>query len=109
MFTSVQFKTEFCTQAQATIVPRVTMTQFLLMILSAGGGAMILNLPGFLIPIPVILAYIAGYFHNGELVIKRVKAWITVWFLQLINQQTQIKLENQWKQVKVSTELKQRS
>ncbi len=108
MFSSVQFKTEFCTQAQATIVPRVTMTQFLLMILAAGGGTVVLNLPGYLIPILIILAYIAGYYHNGELVIKRARAWSMVWMRQLMQKQTQITLENQWKNVQISSDRKRR-
>ncbi len=105
MFRSTQFQAEFCTQSQATIVPRVTMTQFFLMILGAGAGAVVFNLPGYLIPIPVILGYIAGYTHNGELMFKRLRAWITVWGRQLLQRQINVSLEGQWKNANGSTSL----
>lgn len=106
MFRSVQFKTEFCTQTQATIVPRVTMTQFLLMILGAGFGAVILKLPGLLLLVPVVLGYIAGYTHNGELVVKRFWAWTMVWGRQLLQRHCTVTLAQQWLQVSQSVKLK---
>ncbi len=106
MFSSVQFKTEFCTQAQATIIPRVTMTQFMLMILAIGGSVIVLDLPSYLVPIPVILAYVAGYYHNGELMMRRARAWVIVWLRQLMQRQTQIGLEQQWQSVQLSSDRK---
>ena len=108
MFSSIQFKTEFCTQAQATIMPRVTMTQFFLMILGVGACALVFNFPGYLLPIPVIGGYIAGYYHNGELVIKRLRAWVTVWVRQLMQQQTEVTLGSQWNSVELSKGLNRR-
>lgn len=108
MFSSVQFKTEFCTQAQATIIPRVTMTQFFLMILGAGVGAVVFNLPGYLLPLPVISGYIAGYSHNGELMLKRLRAWATVWIRQLLQRSTQVMLDKQWRIVQHASGMKHR-
>lgn len=91
-----QYKTEFVTQAEATILPRVTMTQFMLVIVCAviffGGW----HIPMWLSPLPMILGYVAGYRHNGELVIKRVCAYVSIFLRQQTGRPRRINLQSQW-------------
>ncbi len=103
MLTIKQYKTEFVTQAEATILPRVTMTQFMMVIVCAViffGG---LHIPMWLSPLPLILGYLAGYRHNGELVVKRVRAYVSIFLHQQTGRPRRVNLQSHWDSHEVRT------
>lgn len=91
-----QYKTEFVTQAEATILPRVTMIQFMLVIVCAVFFFGALNIPVWLSPLPLVLGYVAGYRHNGELVIKRVRAYVAIFLRGQLGRPRRLNLQHQW-------------
>lgn len=96
MYQVTHFLTEFIRQSQATIVPRVTMTQFMLVMAFCFIGIGLLKLPPLAIVVLVPAGYLAGYNHHGELVYKRAFAYGRVWFKQQIGSPTIINLQAAW-------------
>lgn len=103
MLTVKQYKTEFVTQAEATILPRVTMTQFMLVIACAVIFFSGLHSPMWLTPLPIVLGYLAGYRHNGELIIKRVYAYLFTFLRQQTGRPRRLNLQSQWDSHEVRT------
>ena len=84
MFDVTHFRSEFVRQRDATIVRKVTMTQFMLAITFAAVGVGFLGalLPAgafWLAPLFVALGYTAGYPHQGEILLRRWLATLAVW------------------------------
>jgi hypothetical protein len=91
-----QFKTEFITQAEATIIPKVTMTQFMIVIACCVFFFGFLHIPMWLSPLPLILGYVVGYRQNGELIFKRILAFITIFVRQHTSRPRHLNLQTQW-------------
>ena len=66
------FRTEFVRRSQATIVRRVTMTQFMFIVGGLVCGHGMLGLPWWAAPLLIAVAYAAGYDLRGELVARRL-------------------------------------
>ena len=79
MFTVTHFRSEFVRQSQATILRRVTMTQFMLVIVTAAIGVGLFGAPFWLAPAFMALGYVAGHQHQGEILLRRVLAYALVW------------------------------
>ena len=94
------FRTEFVRQSQATILRKVTMTQFMLVLLVSGVGMMVLNAPIWTLPLWIALGYVAGYSYNGEFVHKRVRAYVVVWVRLAIGRPRIINVQQEWEQTK---------
>ncbi|MBK8989480.1 MAG: hypothetical protein IPM39_26060 [Chloroflexi bacterium] len=60
------FHTEFVRQNKALILPRLTMTQFMFVIVSLVVGIGMLNLPWWMAPLLMVLAYAAGHDLRGR-------------------------------------------
>ncbi len=86
MFSVTHFRSEFIRQNQATIIRKVTMTQFMLVIILTAIGVGLFNAPLWLAPIFIVAGYAAGYSHHGEIVLKRVVAYVTVWLRKRMGQ-----------------------
>lgn len=97
-----QFKTEFIRQSQATLIPKVTMQQFLAMLAFAVMGIGLLHLPAWSTPIFLILGWTAGYYYNGELVIKRAWAYLRVSLRRLLERQQIVDIQAEWDAVSVT-------
>jgi hypothetical protein len=98
-----QYKTEFIRQSQATIVPKVTMQQFLAMLAFSAIGIGLFNLPSWSTPFFLILGWFAGYYYNGELVIKRIWAYSRVRLRQILERQQIVDIQSEWDAVQVTT------
>ena len=78
MINCQQFRTEFVRQSQATIMRKVTMTQFFFVIGVLFLALMVFKMPLLTVPIFIIAAWILGYQLNGEFVYKRLIAFLLV-------------------------------
>jgi hypothetical protein len=79
MFTVTHFRSEFIRQSQATILRKVTMTQFMLVVIFLAVGLGLLKAPFWLAPLFMAAGYVAGYVHRGEILFKRLAAYAIVW------------------------------
>jgi len=95
-FTVTHFQTEFIQQGQATILRRVTMTQFGLMIGLTLLGVGLLPLPAWLAPLFVGLGYVAGYRYRGALLWRRLLSLLWVWGRQLLGRPRLVTLDAAW-------------
>ena len=93
MFTVTHFRSEFVHQGQAKILRKVTMTQFMLVILLTSFGIGVVGLPYWIIPLLIILGYVAGYVYQGEILLKRVVAYLIVWIRQVAGKPRIVTLE----------------
>ncbi|MCP4422337.1 MAG: hypothetical protein GY805_37490 [Chloroflexi bacterium] len=107
MFSVTHFRSEFIQQNRATIIPKVTMTQFMLVISLTALGVAVFNAPLWLAPIFVITGYIAGYPHNGEIFLKRAVAYSIVWIRNLLGSPQIINIQNEWDNVRILAERQQ--
>ncbi|MCP4358150.1 MAG: hypothetical protein GY796_09075 [Chloroflexi bacterium] len=96
MITVKQYKTEFVTQAEAAILPRVTMTQFMMVIACAAFFFGVLRIPLWLSPLPLVLGYASGYRHHGELSIKRLWVYVAIFLRQQLGRPRRLNLQHQW-------------
>lgn len=96
MFTITHFRTEFIQQGQATILRRVTMTQFLFVIVAGVVGIGLLNLPFWSLPFLAVIGYLAGYTHNGEIIARRVWAYLFTRLRELTNRPRIVNLQTRW-------------
>lgn len=78
MFTVTHFRTEFIYQGQATILRKVTMTQFLFVIVAVLLGVGLFGAPWWLAPLFMIVGYVAGISYHGELLVRRLTAYLHV-------------------------------
>jgi hypothetical protein len=98
MFSVTHFRSEFIRQSQATIVRKVTMTQFMLVIILNAVGVGLFNASFWLAPLFIVAGYVAGYTHNGEILLKRLVAYLLVGAPQIVNVQAE------WDSVRVRAE-----
>lgn len=107
MFNVTHFRSEFIHQGQATIIRKVTMTQFMLVIILIGLGVGLFGAPFWLAPLFIIAGYVAGYTHNGEIVLKRVVAYLTVWGRNLAGSPQIVNIQADWDKVRLHAERQQ--
>jgi hypothetical protein len=107
MFSVTHFRSEFVLHGQATIIRKVTMTQFMLMIILAGIGVGLFGAPFWLAPIFLGAGYAAGYTHNGEIVLKRGVAYAIVWIRNLAGAPQIVNVQAEWDSVRVRAEQQQ--
>ena len=104
MFQVTHFRSEFIRQGQATIIRKVTMVQFTLMIGLTGVGIGLFDAPFWLAPLFLVLGYAAGYRHNGEIVIRRLAALALVRSRSLMGRPQRINLQAEWDAVRLQAE-----
>lgn len=107
MFSVTHFRSEFIQQGQATIIRKVTMTQFMLVIILTAVGVGLFKAPFWLAPLFVVAGYAAGYSHHGEILLKRVLAWLIVWVRNLTGAPQIVNLQAEWDGVRVQAERQQ--
>lgn len=104
MFSVTHFRSEFIRQNQATIIRKVTMTQFMMVIILTAIGVGVFHAPLWLAPIFIVAGYAAGYSHHGEIILKRVVAYSTVWLRNMIGSPQIINIQSEWDNVRVQAE-----
>jgi hypothetical protein len=107
MFSVTHFRSEFIQQGQATIIRKVTMTQFMLVIILTAIGVGLFKAPFWLSPIFIVAGYAAGYAYNGEIVLKRVAAYFIVWVRNLVGAPQLVNIQADWDNVRVRAERQQ--
>ena len=107
MFSVTHFRSEFIHQGQAAIIRKVTMIQFLLIIILTALGVGLLNAPFWLAPIFILAGYAAGYSHNGEIVIKRLVAYLSVRVRNLMGAPQIVNIQADWDSVRLLAERQQ--
>lgn len=107
MFSVTHFRSEFIQQGQATIIRKVTMTQFMLVIILTAVGVGLFNAPFWLAPVFIVAGYAAGYTYNGEIVLKRVVAYVAVWIRNLAGAPQIVNVQAEWDSVRVRAERQQ--
>jgi hypothetical protein len=104
MFTVTHFRSEFVRQSQATILRKVTMTQFLLVIATSVIGVGLFGAPFWLAPVFMVLGYVAGHEHNGEIVLRRMWAYALVWLRSTMGRPRLVNIQNEWDKARLTTE-----
>lgn len=107
MFNVTHFRSEFVNQRTATIIRKVTMVQFMLVTVLTAVGVGLFNAPFWLAPFFITAGYVAGYSHNGEIVLKRITAYLTVWIRQLLGMPQIINIQADWDSVRIRAEQQQ--
>jgi hypothetical protein len=107
MFSVTHFRSEFIHQGQAAIIRKVTMTQFMLVIILTAVGVGLFKAPFWLAPLFIVAGYTAGYTHNGEIVLKRFVAYLTVWGRNLVGSPQIVNIQADWDRVRVHAEQQQ--
>lgn len=107
MFSVTHFRSEFIQQGQATIIRKVTMTQFMLVIVLTAVSVGLFNAPFWLAPLFIVAGYVAGYTYNGEIVLKRLVAYLTVWGRNLASAPQIVNVQAEWDSVRVRAERQQ--
>jgi hypothetical protein len=100
MFTVTHFRTEFIAQGQAHILRKVTMTQFMFVIALTTLVVGVFEVPYWLSPLFMIIGYLAGYVHRGEILLKRWLAFLTVWTRQVTDRPRIVNLTTTWQEAK---------
>ena len=96
MFSVTHFRSEFIRQSQATIIRKVTMTQFMLIVIVTATAVGLLRAPFWLSPVFMMVGYSVGYQYRGEIVLKRVIAYLTVWIRQFAGTPRLVNLQAEW-------------
>ncbi len=107
MFYVTHFRSEFIQQSQATILRKVTMTQFMLLMIFTAIGVGLFGAPFWTAPIFIIAGYAAGYSHNGEIVLKWAAASINVWGRNPVGTPQIVNVQAEWDSVRVQAERRQ--
>lgn len=107
MMTVTHFRSEFIQQQQATIVRKVTMTQFLFVVILTAVSVGILGAPFWLSPLFMLFGYVAGYPYQGEIIIKRLVAYMLVWGRASLGQPRIINVQAEWDAVRQQAEQQQ--
>ena len=107
MFSVTHFRSEFIHQGQATIIRKVTMTQFMLVICLTAVGVGLFKAPFWLAPLFIVAGYAAGYTHHGEIVLKRFVAYLAVWVRNLIGSPQIVNIQAEWDSVRLRAEQQQ--
>jgi len=108
MFSVTHFRSEFIRQNQADIIRKVTMTQFMLVIILLAIGVGVFSVPFWLSPLFAAAGYTAGYNHNGEILWKRLLARLIVRGRTLADSPQIVNLQAEWDRVRVQAERQQR-
>ena len=58
----------------------------------------------FLAPLFIVAGYAAGYTHNGEIVLKRLVAYLMVWLRNLVGAPQIVNVQAEWDSVRVRAE-----
>jgi len=107
MFSVTHFRSEFINQRTATIIRKVTMIQFMLVTVLTAMGVGLFNAPFWLAPFFIAAGYVVGYSHNGEIVLRRIAAYLIVWLRQLIGLPQIINIQADWESVRLRAEQQQ--
>ena len=107
MFTVTHFRSEFIRQSQAAILRRVTMTQFMLVMVCLGVGLGLLRLPLWLAPALIVAGYAAGYIYQGEILLKRWLALGGVALRALLRRPRLVNVHAEWERVRLQAERQQ--
>jgi hypothetical protein len=107
MFNVTHFRSEFIQQTQATILRKVTMTQFMLVIVFLAIGLGLFNAPFWLAPLFMVAGYAAGYVYRGEILLKRLAAYASVWIRSLVRAPRLVNVHAEWEHVRVRAEQQQ--
>ncbi len=107
MFNVTHFRSEFIQQGQATIIRKVTMVQFMLLIVLTALGVGLFKAPFWLAPVFIGAGYGAGYAYNGEILIKRLVAYLLVWGRNLVGSPRIVNIQAEWDSVRVQAERQQ--
>ena len=104
MFTVTHFRSEFVRQSQATILRKVTMTQFMLVIVTAAIGIGLFGAPYWLAPVFMAAGYVAGYEYHGEILLRRALAYAVVWTRSAAGRPRLVNVQAQWEGVRAQRE-----
>jgi hypothetical protein len=107
MFSVTHFRSEFIQQGQATIIRKVTMTQFMLVIVLTAVGVGLFKAPFWTAPLFIIAGYVAGYVYNGEIILRRLVAYAAVRLRQLAGAPQLVNVQAEWDAVRVRAEQQQ--
>jgi hypothetical protein len=107
MFSVTHFRSEFIQQNQADIIRKVTMTQFMLVIILVAVAVGVFNAPFWLSPLFAAAGYAAGYNYNGEFVWKRLLARLIVWFRTQTDSPQIVNLQAEWDRIRIQAERQQ--
>ena len=107
MMTVTHFRSEFIQHQQATIVRKVTMTQFLLVVLFTVVAVGLFGVPFWLAPLFMLIGYAAGYTYQGEIVIKRLTAYAIVWLRATLGQPRIVNVQAEWDAIRQQAERQQ--
>ncbi len=107
MFSVTHFRMEFIQQTQATILRKVTMTQFMLVMVFLAAGLGLFDAPFWLAPLFMVAGYVAGYVHRGEIVLKRIIAYTVVWLRNLVRAPRVVNVYAEWEHVRTRAEQQQ--
>lgn len=102
MFTVTHFRSEFVRQSQATILRKVTMTQFMLVLATTAIGVGLFGAPFWLAPVFMALGYVAGFEHKGEIVLRRVLAYAVVWARSAAGRPRLVNVQAEWDGLRTS-------
>lgn len=104
MFSVTHFRSEFIRQNQADIIRKVTMTQFMLVIILVAIPVGVFNVPYWLAPLFAVAGYVAGYNHNGEFVWKRALARLIVWFRTQSDSPQIVNVQAEWDNIRAQAQ-----
>ena len=104
MFYVTHFRTEFVKRDRANIMTRVTMTQFMLLIAFSLVGVGLFKAPLMTTPLFALAGYVAGYSHNGEILIRRAWAYLYVWGRSLAGQPRLVNIQAEWEESRLLAE-----
>jgi hypothetical protein len=107
MYFVTHFQTEFIHQGQSYILPRVTMFQFMLVIIFTALGVGLFQAPFWLAPLFIIAGYIAGYSYNGEVLLRRIRAYLTVRGRTLAGSPQIVNIQAEWDESRLAAEKRQ--
>lgn len=107
MFSVTHFRSEFIQQGQATIIRKVTMTQFMLVIIFTTIAVGLFKAPFWLAPLFIAAGYVAGYSLNGEIILKRLVAYVAVRARSLGGAPRLINVQAEWEEARLGVERQQ--
>lgn len=107
LYTVTHFRSEFIQQGQATILRKVTMTQFMLVIVCTALGIGLFGAPYWLAPLFIALGYTAGVTWHGEILLRRALAYTQVWLRLLLGTQRIVNLQQEWDSARAAAERQQ--
>lgn len=107
MYFVTHFRTEFIHQGQAYIIRKVTMTQFMLVIALTALGVGLFKAPFWLAPLFIAAGYVAGYTYHGEVLLKRIIAYLTVRGRTLAGSPQIVNIQAEWDDARLAAEKRQ--